>query len=267
MFKSPPVRLGPGQALFDEGGAADAAYLIETGEVQVVRGDVVIATLGPGELAGEMSLVGEGRRSATARALDGGAIVQPFTRDELEKVVLSRPDEGLRLIRALVECLRSLHARAPHMEGASALRGAAPSGDGVATSAATPAPGRGPRAEVVLHASGPRVRDAMQVESVRLASLPFRIGRSKGPGTLDLKELRLPDDEPFQVSRDHCSLEQKGGEVLVLDRGSAMGTLVNGERIGGRRRPGAATLRTGDNELVIGRHSSPWRFRVEVSTE
>ncbi len=57
-----------GDVLFTEGDRPDAAYVIATGVVEVLRGDRPIALLGGGEVVGEMGLLGGERRNATARA-------------------------------------------------------------------------------------------------------------------------------------------------------------------------------------------------------
>ncbi len=63
-----------GHVLFREDDESDCAYIIETGLVQisVERGGkfVSVATLGPGEIIGEMAIITSGRRSATGIALE-----------------------------------------------------------------------------------------------------------------------------------------------------------------------------------------------------
>lgn len=62
-----------GQVIFEEGELGDSLFVITSGEVEVVRRDTdggprVIATLGPPEFFGEMSLIDKEYRSATVRA-------------------------------------------------------------------------------------------------------------------------------------------------------------------------------------------------------
>ena len=63
-----------GDVLFREDDEGDCAYIIESGRVQisVERGGkyVDVATLGHGEIVGEMAIIAAGRRSATAIALE-----------------------------------------------------------------------------------------------------------------------------------------------------------------------------------------------------
>ncbi len=60
-----------GTPLFFEGDAGDFAYLVVTGEIEIVvrreARDVVLARRGPGEVIGEMALLDGGSRSASAR--------------------------------------------------------------------------------------------------------------------------------------------------------------------------------------------------------
>lgn len=62
----------PGELVFCEGDAADCLYILLDGKAEVVRGNDVIAELGPGEYFGEMALLGQGRsqRNATVRCTE-----------------------------------------------------------------------------------------------------------------------------------------------------------------------------------------------------
>jgi putative ABC transport system ATP-binding protein len=66
------VTLGAGEELFHQGDPSDLIYIIDTGEVDVVRdtpdGELRLDTLGPGDHVGEMGPLFGLRRSATVRA-------------------------------------------------------------------------------------------------------------------------------------------------------------------------------------------------------
>lgn len=68
-----PRRFAPGQVIFEEGELGDSVFVLAVGEVEVARRDAsgevkVIATLGPSQFFGEMSLIDKEYRSATVRA-------------------------------------------------------------------------------------------------------------------------------------------------------------------------------------------------------
>lgn len=62
----------PGQVIFAQGDHGEEAFLIESGKVEIAVGDgtaeLVIAIINAGELVGEMALVDQSVRMATARA-------------------------------------------------------------------------------------------------------------------------------------------------------------------------------------------------------
>jgi CRP/FNR family cyclic AMP-dependent transcriptional regulator len=60
------VDLPAGHVLMREGESGHQAFIIGSGEARVERGGREIATAGPGAVLGEMSLVAEGPRVATA---------------------------------------------------------------------------------------------------------------------------------------------------------------------------------------------------------
>lgn len=60
-----PFTLPPGWPLVQEGVPADACYVLTEGEVRVFHQREQVATLGPGDIVGEMTLLGGGQRRAT----------------------------------------------------------------------------------------------------------------------------------------------------------------------------------------------------------
>ena len=101
-----------GEILFEEGDAADQAYLVMDGNVQIFRKtgnkEVVLATLGKGDILGEMSLIDNQPRMASARVV-GNAKLTVITRDDLASRLgkLGDNDKVLRrLIDVFVDRLR-----------------------------------------------------------------------------------------------------------------------------------------------------------------
>ncbi|HET6830191.1 MAG TPA: Crp/Fnr family transcriptional regulator [Solirubrobacterales bacterium] len=69
-----PRSFPKGARVFHEGDTSDACYVIRSGEVRVTREHsdgraIALATLGPGELVGELAMIDGGVRSASVEAL------------------------------------------------------------------------------------------------------------------------------------------------------------------------------------------------------
>jgi CRP/FNR family transcriptional regulator len=101
--------LRAGQIVFSEGDPGDAMYVVIQGLVQIYRdttsGRVVLAKIGAGQFFGEMALMRDQPRSATAVALTETALAA-YQPDELEKLLDTRPAVGARMIQELIKRLR-----------------------------------------------------------------------------------------------------------------------------------------------------------------
>jgi CRP-like cAMP-binding protein len=62
------LRAEPDEVLFEQGSMPYELFMIESGSVEVVRDGEPIATLGPGDIVGEIALLAQQRRMATVRA-------------------------------------------------------------------------------------------------------------------------------------------------------------------------------------------------------
>lgn len=96
-----------GEVLYRQGEASDYAWLVESGHIELVHdeqgpnGRVGLGTLGPGELLGELGLLEDAPRSATATALDDVVVLAISQAQFLERLDHSDP-----IVRALVGGLR-----------------------------------------------------------------------------------------------------------------------------------------------------------------
>jgi CRP-like cAMP-binding protein len=65
-----PVTFDDGDVLCLEGHRGQEAFIIVSGAAQVSRGDELVATVGPGDIVGELALLGDGRRGASVTAIE-----------------------------------------------------------------------------------------------------------------------------------------------------------------------------------------------------
>ncbi len=64
-----------GDVVFRQGEPGDCMYAVVRGEVEILVGDTVYDTTGPGGIVGEMAVIDAGPRSATARARTAARLV------------------------------------------------------------------------------------------------------------------------------------------------------------------------------------------------
>jgi CRP-like cAMP-binding protein len=96
------VNLSAGDVLFKKGDAANEAYLIMDGTIEI-SSDVLAVELGKDELFGESGLVGNTRQAAAIAKTDCRLFAVSV--DELRQSITSEPDTALLLIEALINRL------------------------------------------------------------------------------------------------------------------------------------------------------------------
>ena len=95
-----------GDIIFCEYEPGDAFYLIQSGRVQIVRiiGELEknIDILNPSEVFGEMAILEEAPRSATAIALDDVKALE-FNRENFEVLMMGNPQIAMKLLKLFVK--------------------------------------------------------------------------------------------------------------------------------------------------------------------
>ena len=99
--------------IFEEGSTGSEMYLIRNGKVllsvrQGKAGEVPLATLNPGDFFGEMALVDDYQRSATASALEDDTELIALDRAKFIFMVRQQPEFALSLMHTLCQRLRNL---------------------------------------------------------------------------------------------------------------------------------------------------------------
>jgi CRP-like cAMP-binding protein len=241
-----------GQTILRKGDASDIAYLVESGEAEVLDEqsgrEVRVAILGKGHILGDMGLVEQRTCLLTARAVTE-VRAAPLTREAFLDLILQHPEKSLSYLRAVFARLRSIASRA--------------------LQSIDEEPSEAPplaRFKVTLTPLTDQLAAAIPEEGITIRCSPFRVGRAPDPGeaTLEANDLVFADSQPYTLSRKHFSIEIRADGVFVQDRGSHLGTIVNGKKIGGNRNTDPEKLRVGENEISAGAKRSPFRFRLVV---
>ena len=88
--------------MFRQGDAGEEAYLVVSGEIEILGavgdGEHVVATLGAGELFGELALFAIGKRTASVRARRD-ATLAAIDYDRFRAIIATWPDAAMALLR------------------------------------------------------------------------------------------------------------------------------------------------------------------------
>jgi CRP-like cAMP-binding protein len=104
------ARHGAGAVLFKEGSAGALMYVVLEGRVAVsIKGNVV-GRVGPGGMFGEMALVDQAARTASAAAETDCALLA-VNRTVFMNLVKAHPDFGAALLGAVAKRVRSIAER------------------------------------------------------------------------------------------------------------------------------------------------------------
>jgi CRP/FNR family transcriptional regulator len=104
-----------GVRVFHEGDRSDACYLVRSGDLRVTREHpdgraIALATLGPGDLFGELAMLDGEARSASVETLSDAELLALPAAD-VRRLLADRPEISVKLIAALTRRLRETNER------------------------------------------------------------------------------------------------------------------------------------------------------------
>ncbi|MFZ9919980.1 MAG: cyclic nucleotide-binding domain-containing protein [Terrimicrobiaceae bacterium] len=292
------IRFKSGQVIFKEGDRSLEAYRILAGKVQItIAGEskpIILAQLGDGDIFGEMGMVDERPRSASAQAmLDTECEV--MTPSDFQVTILQNPQRLLPYLATFFERLRTvtnrlnleMRVRAHETSPGSQLQTASKAKSKLSPPVSVAHHPERTRLHTMHAGSLIAAEDHSGLETITFSALnalsaskfeepfgklsiekfPFRIGRlnHEDGSVFSSNDFSIPDKQPFQVSRNHCSIEREGDHYFVRDRGSTLGTIVNGVPIGVQHGTLTVDLKKGENILILGSQRSPYKFRIDLA--
>ncbi|MFQ5408766.1 MAG: CoA-binding protein [Anaerolineales bacterium] len=107
------VALRPGEELFAEGSPGDRAYVIEDGEVEIIKHssgrEVLLAVRESGEVIGEMSLLEDTPRTASVRARSAVRLLA-IHKEQLDELLNASPSAARALLHTVLGRFRSTNS-------------------------------------------------------------------------------------------------------------------------------------------------------------
>lgn len=105
----------PGKIFYMPEDSGEVLFLLKKGQVQIYRlatngKKLVVATLGPGAIFGEMSLVGQGMHNTFAEAINE-CVLCVMSRADVERLMREKPDVAFRFFEVMGDRVTELEAR------------------------------------------------------------------------------------------------------------------------------------------------------------
>jgi CRP-like cAMP-binding protein len=245
-------RVAAGAMIFHEGAVGDAVYILEQGEVEILRGSgddsLRLAVLRKGAIFGEMAVLRDKPRSTGVRALTDCTMIVLAKADFLEAFGAGS-SLALPLLRMLCERLSA----ADDIIAQQQLLVDTVAPDEIK--------------QIRLLPASNEMAAQIGSDGLVLEKLPFRIGchAVRGHGTsASPRALLLRHPGNLQVSPEHLSIEYRDNALTLRDLGSHLGTTLNNSHIAHFEHRAEAPLRLGSNDLQLGSLESPYRFRLLV---
>ena len=117
----------------------------------------------------------------------------------------------------------------------------------------------------------PETKKAKQLlnnlEFLEINEFPFKVGRftkRRADMLFHKNDLNLLDIPPYSISRSHFSITTKDGNYFFTDRGSKLGTIVNGKKIGNNHHRSKIILDQSKNLILFGNRSDKLEFSIEI---
>lgn len=244
-------RYDPGEVIYREGDPARAIYVIESGAVEVSRRvggkPVRLSVFGKGDIFGETGVIRNTPHSTTMTALDAVSLFTVAREDFLASFNEDNPF-SLPLLRMLSARLSKADERMLAIREEERRR------------AAVAEIGR-----LLLRPGNDYVTRYIGHDGITVKALPFKLGQRTtrdGRATVTERSLSIPGINDFALSPDHFAIEKRGGELILRDLGSHLGTLVNGQYISRYSHSATAPLFMGNNDVTAGPEGAPYRFKI-----
>ena len=101
---------GKGTILFKEGMRGGVMYIVKKGGIEIFKkgrpSEISLAKLGPGSFVGEMSLIDDEPRSASAR-INEDAVLLIITKSSFQEIITKNAEAGNKILITFIKMLNS----------------------------------------------------------------------------------------------------------------------------------------------------------------
>lgn len=222
------VEFKDGEFIFNEGDLGMEMFIIHEGRIEIlkqIQGErSQLAVLEKGDFFGEMSILEDLPRTASARAL-GDVKLLLINGATFDQMLRSNPEIAVRMMRKLSRRLRETDRMLREVPGAAP--------GAVHAAIDEPVPAKPPTAEMAI-GKGPQclVHDKSGMEFALARGSETMIGRRDPVTGIDPDIDLTPADTQRSISRRHAKVYRRGGKFFIAEEiGTMNGTFVNGTRL------------------------------------
>ncbi|HEY8022002.1 MAG TPA: cyclic nucleotide-binding domain-containing protein [Thermoanaerobaculia bacterium] len=216
------VEHGPGEYIFREGDLGTEMFIIHEGQVEILNrvGDEerLLAVLEKGDFFGEMALLEDRPRAASARALAQTRLLQ-INGSTFDQMLRDNPEIAVRMMRKLSRRLRETDDLLKVALGSSVHR---------------PAPEMPTPDLTEIHASGPErlIHAPSGMEFALSRGSETTIGRKDAVTGIYPDVDLTPVDAQRSISRRHAKIYRRGPKFFLSEEiGTMNATFLNGARL------------------------------------
>jgi len=241
-----------GETVYAEGDRGREAFYVLDGRLMVNQASSgnpeVVGSHETGDLFGVGGLLSGQARSATITC-DTDVRLEVFDANRIAELLRSEPDRIGPVVASMFD--RMGRSRMNPTPAPTAL---AEAGNETQSDSGN---------RLVITPLTPRARAALGADQTIISTFPCTIGRNDDPNashSMTNGKLVLQDDKPFFISRDHVVVESTDSGLVIFDRTSSLGTIVDGKAIGRKADKDSAKLKRPKSHVILGGAHSPYEF-------
>lgn len=263
-----------GEEIIKEGTHGTWAYIIISGSVEVTTiiddKKLILSVLNKKQIFGEMGLIEDKPRSATITAKEDTE-VKVISRGSFKALFSKDPTVILPIVKALFERLRVASKMASSTCSVCAGNRSADKkkeiirNDEIKEGMFVAEDNR----FIIIEGVNDISKHELKYKPLEVKKFPFKVGRQTSEFKLVIEDVLSNNDfnikeenPPYYVSRNHFLVDKINGKIVIIDRGSRNGLIVNGQHV-----EESYTLTEETSEIIIGTSFSPFSFTITIKGE